>query len=85
MTDDLFPALNTYIVTHILNGGVLLQPPRPKVRRATKAHVAVLLALLAIVKAADYWVTRYELTTERRGFVQGATYSVVNAQLPAVA
>jgi hypothetical protein len=54
------------------------------VRRATKAHVSVLLALLAILKAADYWVTRYELTTERRGFVQGATYSVVNAQLPAV-
>jgi len=72
------------IVTHILNGGVVLQPPRPKVRRATKAHVAVLLALLAVLKAADYWVTRYELTTERRGFVQGATYSVVNAQLPAV-
>ncbi len=72
------------IVTHILNGGVIIQPPRPKIRRATKAHVAVLLALLALVKAADYWVSRYELTTERRGFVQGATYSVVNAQLPAV-
>jgi uncharacterized protein len=72
------------ILTHVLNGGVVFQPPRPKIRRATKAHVAVMLALLAIVKAADYWVTRYELTTERRGFVQGATYSVVNAQLPAV-
>lgn len=72
------------VLTHVLNGGVVLQPPKPKVRRATKAHVAVLLALLAIVKAGDYWVTRYELTTERRGFVQGATYSVVNAQLPAV-
>jgi len=72
------------LLTHILNGGVVIQPPRPKIRRATKAHLAVLLALLAVVKAADYWVTRYELTTERRGFVQGATYSVVNAQLPAV-
>ena len=72
------------LLTHILNGGVVLQPPRPKVRRATKAHLAVLLALLAVVKAGDYWVTRYELTTEQRGFVQGATYSVVNAQLPAV-
>lgn len=72
------------LLTHVLNGGVVLQPPKPKVRRATKAHLAVLLALLAIVKAGDYWVTRYELTTERRGFVQGATYSVVNAQLPAV-
>ena len=72
------------LLTHVLNGGVVLQPPRPKVRRATKAHLAVLLALLAVVKAADYWVTRYELTTEQRGFVQGATYSVVKAQLPAV-
>jgi uncharacterized membrane protein (UPF0182 family) len=72
------------VLTHILNGGVVIQQPRPKIRRATKAHLAVLLALLAVVKAADYWVTRYELTTERRGFVQGATYSVVNAQLPAV-
>ena len=72
------------LVTHILNGGVLIQPPRPKVRRATKAHLAVLLALLALLKAADYWVSRYELTTERRGFVQGATYAVVEAQLPAI-
>jgi uncharacterized membrane protein (UPF0182 family) len=72
------------LLTHVLNGGVVFQPPRPKVRRATKAHLAVLLALLALVKAADYWVNRYELTTERRGFVQGATYAVVNAQLPAV-
>jgi len=72
------------LLTHVLNGGVVIQPPRPKVRRATKAHLAVLLALLAVLKAGDYWVTRYELTAERRGFVQGATYSVVNAQLPAV-
>ena len=79
-------AFTTLLVlfTHVLNGGVIVQPPRPKIRRATKAHLAVLLAILAIVKAGDYWFTRYELTTERRGFVQGATYSVVNAQLPAV-
>jgi uncharacterized protein len=72
------------IATHVLNGGIQLQPPRPKVRRATKAHIAVLLAVLALVKAADYWVLRYELTAERRGLVRGATYSVANAQLPAV-
>jgi uncharacterized membrane protein (UPF0182 family) len=70
--------------THVLNGGIVLQPPRPKVRRATKAHLAVLLAVLAVLKAGDYWVTRFELTTETRGFVRGATYSVVKAQLPAV-
>ena len=55
-----------------------------RVRPATKGHVAVLLAVLAALKAADYWVSRYETTNERRGFVQGATYAVVHAQLPAL-
>ena len=59
------------VATHVLNGGIMFQPPRPKVRPATKAHVAVLLAVLAVVKAADYWVTRYELTTESRGLRAG--------------
>lgn len=72
------------VATHVLSGGIVVQPPRPKVRRATKAHVAVLLALLAVLKAGDYWVTRYELTTANRGAVRGVTYTVDNAQLPAV-
>ena len=72
------------IAAHLLNGGVLFTSSVPTVRAATKMHIAVLLAVLASVKAADYWFTRYELTNERRGFVQGATYTVVNAQLPAM-
>ena len=72
------------VATHVLSGGIVLQPPRPKVRRATKAHIAVLLAVLAVLKAGDYWVTRYELTTANRGAVRGVTYAVDNAQLPAV-
>ena len=72
------------VATHVLSGGIVVQPPRPKVRKATKAHIAVLLSLLAVVKAGDYWVTRYELTTANRGVVRGITYSVDKAQLPAV-
>jgi uncharacterized membrane protein (UPF0182 family) len=72
------------VAAHLLNGGVLFTSSMPTVRPATKVHVAVLLAVLAAVKAADYWLTRYELTTETRGFVQGATYTVVKAQLPAM-
>ena len=72
------------VLTHVLNGGVVFASPVPSVRPATKGHIAVLLAVLAALKAADYWVTRYETTNERRGFVQGATYAVVNAQLPAL-
>ncbi|MEO6653622.1 MAG: UPF0182 family protein, partial [Ilumatobacteraceae bacterium] len=72
------------IAAHLLNGGVLFTSSIPTVRPSTKMHIAILLAVLAAVKAADYWFTRYELTNERRGFVQGATYTVVKAQLPAM-
>jgi uncharacterized membrane protein (UPF0182 family) len=72
------------LAAHLLNGGVLFASSTPSVRAATKAHLAVLLAVLAALKAADYWLTRYQLTNERRGFVQGATYAVVKAQLPAL-
>ncbi|HWL42183.1 MAG TPA: UPF0182 family protein [Ilumatobacter sp.] len=86
--DWLFAAIVIVIIltsaAHLLNGGVLFTSATPTVRPATRIHLAVLLAVLAAVKAADYWLTRYELTSERRGFVQGATYTVVNAQLPAL-
>ncbi len=69
---------------HILNGGVVFVSPVPVVRQATKAHLAVLLAVLAVVKAGDYWLDRYDVTNAQTGIVQGATYSVVRAQLPAI-
>ena len=72
------------IAAHILNGGVTLVSPVPVIRAATKTHVAVLLALLAILKAGDYWLDRFELTNAQTGIVQGATYSVVEARLPAL-
>ena len=71
-------------ITHLLNGGVVFASPVPTVSHGTRGHIAVLLAVLAALKAADYWVQRYETTNERRGFVQGATYAVVHAQLPAL-
>src|SRR3954447_241927 len=86
--DWLFAALIIVLLltlaAHLLNGGVLFTSSTPTVRPATRVHLAVLLALLAAVKAADYWLTRYALTNETRGFVQGATYTVVNAQVPAL-
>ena len=72
------------VAAHVLSGGIVITPPMPKIRRATKAHFAVLLGVLALLRAGGYWLERYTLTTERRGYVEGATYSVVKAQLPAV-
>ena len=72
------------VVAHYLNGGIRLQSPIERVTPQVKAHVSVLLGILALVKAADYWLDRYNLLFSTRGAVQGATYTDVNAQLPAI-
>ena len=70
-------------VAHYLNGGIRVQNPGPRVTPQVKAHISVLLALLALVKIADYWLQRYELTLSTRGTVDGALFTDVKAQLPA--
>ncbi|MCB1006719.1 MAG: UPF0182 family protein, partial [Acidimicrobiales bacterium] len=71
-------------VAHYLNGGIRVQAPIQRVTPQVKAHLSVLLGILALIKAVDYWLQRYELTVSSRGVVEGATYTDVNAQLPAI-
>ncbi len=72
------------VVAHYLNGGIRLQAPVQRVTPQVKAHISVILGLLALVKAVDYWLQRYALTWSTRGTVDGATYTDVKAQLPAI-
>ena len=77
----------TLVVTalfHYINGGIRLQTTGERVQPAVKAHLSVLLGLVALVRAGDYWLARFELTTSDRGAVAGATYTDVKAQLPAI-
>jgi len=71
-------------VAHYVNGGIRAQTPGQIVAPQVKAHLSVLLALLALIKSVDYWYDRYGLTVSTRGAVDGATYTDVNAQLPAI-
>lgn len=71
-------------VAHYLNGGIRVRSPFEKVTPAVKVHLSVLLAVIALVRAAGYWLERYELTFSTRGAVHGAGYTDVNAQLPAL-
>ncbi len=93
LADWVFSALVvTTIVTaaaHYLNGGIRLPVagrhlPEGAVSGAVKAHISVLLAALALVRAATYWLDRYELTLSTRGVVSGASYTDVTAKLPAI-
>lgn len=72
-------------IAHYLNGGIRLQASDPqRVMPRVKVHLSALLAGLAVVKAAGYWLQQFSLTVSTRGTVNGATYTDVNAQLPAI-
>lgn len=70
-------------IVHYVNGGIQFQVQGNHVTPQAKAHLSVLFAIIAISRAVDYWLGRFELTRSTRGVVQGATYTDVTAQLPA--
>lgn len=71
-------------VSHYLSGSIRFVGDRFTVGPKVKAHMSVLLAALALVKAGDYVLARYRLPLSTRGVVDGALYSDINAQLPAL-
>ena len=68
---------------HYLNGAVEFSFNR-RVEPGVKVHLSVLFASLALLKAAGYMLNRWELLFSSRGQVFGASYTDVNAQLPAL-
>ena len=73
-------------IGHFLQGGIRPQAVglRDKVDPQVRAHMSVLLGLILLVKAWGYYLGRFDLLTSDRGVVQGASYTDVNAQLPAL-
>ena len=71
-------------VAHYLNGGIRFQSPFQRVTPQVKAHLSVILAVMALVKTAQYYLGRFELNFSTRGVVEGASATDVKAQLPAL-
>ncbi len=73
-------------IGHFLQGGIRPQAVglRDKVDPQVRAHLSVLLGLILLAKAWGYYLGRFDLLTSDRGVVQGASYTDVNAQLPAL-
>ena len=70
-------------VAHYLNGGIHLQGAVRRVTPAVKTHLSVLLGVLALIKAVDYYFQRLELVLSRNHVVNGATATNVHADKPA--
>ena len=67
--------------THYVYGGLQL-PGRGTTTRAAFVQIATIASLLALVRAASYWLGRYSLTTHESKLITGITYTDANAVLP---
>ena len=82
----LFLAFLANLVTHYIFGGIRLSGRRRRTSAvAARIQLVALLGLLVLLKAAAYWLDRYELLSHTRVGkpFTGAGYTDINAVLPA--
>lgn len=70
------------VAVHYIYGGIRLQARSGKVSGPAQAQISVMLGLLVLLKAVDYYLDRFDLTSAGGGLVTGMTYSRENAVLP---
>ena len=70
------------VLVHYVYGGIRLQARSGKVSGPAQAQISVLLGVLVLLKGADYYLDRFDLTTQGGGLVTGMTYSRDHAMLP---
>jgi hypothetical protein len=88
MADWLFNALLlatlVVVVSHYFNGGIRFNGRRFTVARGPKTHISVMLALIALVRAAVYRIDMFELLlSDRAATFFGPGYTDITARLPA--
>lgn len=69
---------------HYATGGIRPQAAAERVTPQVKAHLSVLIGLIALLKAWGYRLGEYNLLYSTRGGVTGASYTGVHAELPAL-
>ncbi|MEA3509836.1 MAG: UPF0182 family protein [Actinomycetota bacterium] len=72
------------VAVHYLNGGISVQGPGKRASSGVKAHISILLAVLVLLKAVGYQLDKWDLLYSSRGQVFGASFTDVNAQVPAL-
>ncbi|RNL62671.1 UPF0182 family protein [Nocardioides marmoriginsengisoli] len=70
------------IFVHYIYGGIRLQSRTDKVSGAAQAQISAMLGLLVLLKGADYYLDRFDLTSASGPLITGMTYAREHAQLP---
>lgn len=71
-------------INHYLCGSIRLEKGRKYISTTARIHLSILCALAGLAKATQYFYERYSVVHSTRGAVDGAAYTDVNAQLPAM-
>jgi uncharacterized protein len=77
-------ALVVSLIAHYFHGSIQPEAGLAGISSGVMAHISVLLGLLALVKAVQYYLGTFGLNFSSRGVVTGASYTDVNAHLPAL-
>jgi uncharacterized protein len=77
-------ALVVSLIAHYFHGSIQPEAGLSGISSGVMGHLSVLLGLLALVKAVQYYLGTFGLNFSERGVVTGASYTDVNAQLPAL-
>jgi uncharacterized protein len=72
------------LVLYVLQRSLVLTTRGPRLAGAARTHLLTLGALLLGLKAVGFWLDRFDVVFSARGVVFGATYTDVNATLPAL-
>ncbi|MEP9383810.1 UPF0182 family protein [Nocardioides sp. KR10-350] len=71
------------IVVHYLYGGIRLGNARDRFSGPAVVQISVLVGLVLVVKAVDYWLDRYDLVHNAGPLLDGMGYTDDHAVLPA--
>lgn len=72
------------VAAHVMLGGIRPDNEGEKMTQPVKVHLSVLVVLILAVRAVGWWLDRYNLNFSPRGTVTGASFTDVNAELPAL-
>lgn len=71
------------LIVHLLYGGIKFNGRASTFSTTARIQLAVLAALFMVVLGLSIWIGQYETMTSASGLYTGATYSDVNAAIPA--
>jgi len=71
------------LIFHLVYGGIKFNGRTAQLSKVARIQISILAALIMVLLGSNIWLGQYETMTSPSGLFTGATYSDVNAAIPA--